>query len=149
MKLRYFLGISFDKYGNKHATDKTSEMWLKISSIEKADWYDTVHNKSGAYILSLNAGDIFYNTPNNNFVSMIRLIRDVDTMDTLGILIININDSVFTNIYSEMADKPDSEVVLLDENNHIIVSNKDIMKFDLDDFINEAGSNEYFQKSNH
>lgn len=136
----------FDKYGNKHATDKTSEMWLKISSIEKADWYDTVHNKSGAYILSLNAGDIFYNTPNNNFVSMIRLIRDVDTMDTLGILIININDSVFTNIYSEMADKPDSEVVLLDENNHIIVSNKDIMKFDLDDFINEAGSNEYFSK---
>ncbi len=134
----------FDRYGNKHATDKTSEMWLKINSIRQADWYDTVDYKRGAYILSLNAGDIFYNTPNNNFVSMIRLIRDVDTMDTLGILIINIKDSAFTNLYSEMADKPDSEVVLLDENNHIIVSNKNIVKFDVDDFIHEAGGNEYF-----
>lgn len=136
----------FDRYGNKHATDKTSEMWLKINSIRQADWYDTVHYKRGAYILSLNAGDIFYNTPNNNFVSMIRLIRDVDTMDTLGILIINIKDSAFTNLYSEMADKPDSEVVLLDENNHIIVSNKNIVKFDVDEFINEAGNNEYFSR---
>ncbi len=136
----------FDRYGNKHATDKTSEMWLKINSIRQADWYDTVYYKRGAYILSLNAGDIFYNTPNNNFVSMIRLIRDVDTMDTLGILIINIKDSAFANLYSEMADKPDSEVVLLDENNHIIVSNEDFVKFDVEEFIHEAGNNEYFSR---
>lgn len=136
----------FDMYGNKYATDKRSEMWLKFNNIREAAWYDTVYYKRGAYILSLNAGDIFYNTPDHNFVSMIRLIRDIKTMDPLGILVINISDSAFVNLYAEIADKPDSEIVLLDENSHVIVSNNNIEKFDMEELIFEAGKNEYFSR---
>lgn len=136
----------FDKNGNKHATDKTSEMWLGINDIKQAPWYTKVHNMNGAYILSLNAGDIFFNTPENNFVSMIRLIRDIDTMETLGILIINIQDSAFANLLFEMSEKPDSEIALLDEKNHVIVSNKIISKFDVNEVMQEAGNDEYFSK---
>lgn len=135
----------FDKYRNKYAADKRSEMWLKkFNAINEADWYDKVYDKRGGYILSLNAGDIFENTPNHNFVSMIRLVRDIETFDTLGILIINISDSAFVDLYSGIEDKPDSGIFLLDENNRIISLNNNVEEFDIEEFILEAGDKEYF-----
>ncbi|TYQ15158.1 UNVERIFIED_CONTAM: two-component system sensor histidine kinase YesM [Acetivibrio alkalicellulosi] len=137
----------FDISGNRRAAaDKRSVMWMKIRNVRKAHWFKSVNELRGAYILELNAGDIFYNTPDNNFVSLIRMIRDIDSQEPIGYMVINISEKVFVDSFERIIDKSDMEIILLDKNNNAVMSNNNKEKYHLDEFILAAENEGYYSK---
>lgn len=78
------------------------------------------YRKKGKYILRLNGSGAF-SSQNGNFVSFIRQLRDVNTMSSLGIMVINIPESAFLQAYSNVVNDNSMQVVILDENNKTIV----------------------------
>ncbi|MEN8907291.1 MAG: histidine kinase [Clostridiales bacterium] len=136
-----------DNKFNLYESDKNSEMSLKYKDKDKISWYNDVLEKKGGYILSLNAGGIFNNRRKENYVSLIRTIRDIEEpSDDLGTLILNISNKALTNSYMDVVKDNDMGVILFDENNKKIVSNKDLDENHVKKFIIEAEDREYYSR---
>ncbi len=111
----------FDNSGNEYSINNQDDLQFMPSNITNAEWYDLVVRKKGAYILRLNGGNAFGNIPKDNFVSMIRLIRDINSTRTLGVLVINISENAFKDSYASIINNYTTGVTILDENNESIV----------------------------
>ncbi|MFT8348348.1 sensor histidine kinase [Clostridium saccharoperbutylacetonicum] len=119
----------YDNFGNKYYIDKQSRKSFKLNKVENANWYKTAINEKGYYILRLNAGEKADLNPNENYVSFIRVINDMESQKPIGTLIININESNFVNCYKDIISKNGTNILLMDENNDFIVNPKDVSDF--------------------
>ncbi|WP_069999227.1 cache domain-containing sensor histidine kinase [Cellulosilyticum sp. I15G10I2] len=113
----------FDNTNNIYSVGAQILPTLQSDQIKYAEWYKEVVQKKGGYILRLNGGGIAFHNTQDNYVSLIRLIRDMDTTDTLGILVINIPEKAFSQAFSSLAGKKENNVVILNEHNEVIISN--------------------------
>ncbi len=111
----------FDNSGNEYSINNQDDLQFMPTNITNAEWYDLVVRKKGAYVLKLNGGNTFGNTPKDNFVSIIRLIRDINSTSTLGVLVINISENAFKDSYASIINNYTTGVTILDENNESIV----------------------------
>ncbi|WP_247681795.1 sensor histidine kinase [Paenibacillus sp. Marseille-P2973] len=113
----------FDNSGHRFSVGTEELPTFMDANIEDAPWYEQVVQNKGKYILRLNGSGTFQKgTTDDNFVSFIRLIRDIDDTSRLGILVINIKDDAFVQAYSSLLDQNSLEIAILDENNQIIVA---------------------------
>lgn len=119
----------YDNFGNKYYIDKQSRKSFKIDRIEDTNWYKTIIDKKGYYILRLNAGEKVDSNINENYMSFIRVINDMESQKAIGTLIININESYFINCYKDIISKNGTNILLMDENNKSIVNSKEISDF--------------------
>lgn len=119
----------YDNSGNKYYIDKQSRKSFKLNKVENANWYKAAINEKGYYILRLNAGEKADLNPNENYVSFIRVINDMESQKPIGTLIININESNFVNCYKDIISKNGTNILLMDENNDFIVNPKDVSDF--------------------
>ncbi len=111
----------FDNYGNRFCMDKSTNKNLTISNISRAPWYREVSESKGYYILRLNAGGVFEKTNKENYLSLIRVINDLQDQQPIGIIIINLPEASFINAYNDLVSKYGMHVILLDENNEKII----------------------------
>ncbi|HHW49457.1 MAG TPA: sensor histidine kinase [Clostridiaceae bacterium] len=126
----------FDNFGNKYAVDKlTTKNWI-LDNVKKAIWYNDVVEKKGGYILKLNAGGVFGKICDKNFVSLIRVINDLNSQKPIGILFVNILEDSFRYSYEDM--KYNTDLILLDEEDEYIINGKNIKNLDLEKIINNA-----------
>ncbi len=116
----------FDISGNEYSVGNHDSMKFLPEKIQDTSWYYSVVDKKGSYILSLNGGGAFSHDPNNNFVSMIRLVRDINTTETLGVLIINISENAFKDSYANITNNYTTGVTILDQNNNSIIRSSGI-----------------------
>lgn len=75
---------------------------------------------TGRYLLKLNGGGTFQ-SGSQNYVSMIRVINDLNTQKIIGIMVINISEKYI----KDTLDKEDASaqnIILLDEKNHNIIN---------------------------
>ncbi|WP_224036647.1 sensor histidine kinase [Clostridium gelidum] len=119
----------YDNFGNKYYIDKQSRNSFKFDRIEDANWYKTIIDKKGYYILRLNAGEKADSNIKENYVSLIRVINDMESQKPIGTLVININESYFVNCYKDIVSKNGTNILLMDENNESIVNPKDVSDF--------------------
>lgn len=119
----------YDNFGNKYYIDKQSRKSFKSDRIEDANWYKTIIDKKGYYILRLNAGEKADSNINENYVSFIRVINDMESQKAIGTLIINIDESYFVNCYKDIVSKNGTNILLMDENNESIVNLKEVSDF--------------------
>lgn len=113
----------FDNSGHKFAVGTQELPTFLEAHIEDASWYEQVVRNKGKYILRLNGSGAFsVGDSDENFVSFIRLIRDIDNTSPLGVLIINIKDDAFVQAYSNLLNQNSFGIAILDENNRIIVA---------------------------
>lgn len=119
----------YDNFGNKYYIDKQSRNSFKFDKIEDANWYKTIIDKRGYYILRLNAGEKSDSNIKENYVSLIRVINDMESQKAIGALIININENYFVNCYKDIVSKNGTNILLMDENNEYIVNPKDVPDF--------------------
>lgn len=111
----------FDNFSNRLSMDKQQIKILTVDKINLASWYRDVMKSKGYYILRLNAGGIFEKAPGGNYVSMIRLVNDLQNQRPIGILITNLPEKSFINTYKDLVSKYGMHVILLDENNGKII----------------------------
>ena len=118
----------FDHAGNRFAMDKIQNKTLAISDITKASWYRKAEESKGYYILRLNAGDIFDRKNGRNFISLIRVINDLQNQRSIGYLVVNIPVEAFVSSYKDLGGKYGIRIILLDENDRKIT--EEITAFD-------------------
>lgn len=125
----------FDNCGNEYSINNQDDLQFIKSDIRDADWYDSVVRKKGAYILRLNGGNAFGHAPKDNFVSMIRLIRDINSTRTLGVLVINISENAFKDSFASIVNNYTTGVTILDENNESIIKLNKIDKSEIENLV--------------
>lgn len=111
----------FDNYGNRLSMDKQQIKILATDKINLAPWYRAVRESRGYYILRLNAGGIFEKAPGGNYISLIRVVNDLQDQRPIGILVMNLPEKSFINTYKDLVSKYGMQVILLDENNEKII----------------------------
>jgi two-component system, sensor histidine kinase YesM len=119
----------YDNFGNKYYVDKQSRNSFKFDRIEDANWYKASMDKKGYYILRLNAGEKADSNIKENYVSLIRVINDMESQKPIGTLIININENYFVNCYKDIVSQNGTNILLMDENSGSIVNTKDVSDF--------------------
>lgn len=116
----------FDTSGNEYSVGSQDDLKFIPEKIQDAAWYNSVLSKKGSYILSLNGGGAFRHDPEDNFVSMIRLIRDINTTEALGVLIINISENTFKDSFANITNNYTTAVTILDQNNQSIIKSNGV-----------------------
>lgn len=111
----------YDNFGHRYYTDPFLARKLRYSSIFDAPWYKDVLGKKGGYILRLNADNAFISNRKSNFVSLIRNINDLDTIEPIGTLIINIEEKSFRECFKNLINSSDFDIALVDDKNQFIV----------------------------
>lgn len=112
----------FDNSENYYVVSEQLPIPFTLESIKKAKWYKEVLDKKGAYVLSINGDGAFEIDPNGNYISMIRLIRDIDNTQNLGVLVINIPDTAFKECYANIVDNyKNTSITFWDKNRQCIV----------------------------
>lgn len=89
-----------------------------------AEWYNGVIEKKGGFILELNGGGVNFENSKENYVSLIRLVRDIDNVEKLGILVINIPQKSFKQVFDNISNDAETNIAVLDEKNQKITSLK-------------------------
>lgn len=86
-----------DNQGNRCGVDKRGLKPINIvnSDITLLPWYQQISNKRGGYIMVKNGGGIFLEQPEEEFISLVRIINDLQSFRPIGILMLNIPVSAF------------------------------------------------------
>ncbi len=99
---------------------------LSAYKIINAEWYKRVIEKNGGFILELNGGGVNFENSQDNYVSLIRLVRDMDNVDKLGVLVINIPQKSFKQVFDNISSDVETNITVLDEKNQKITSLKSV-----------------------
>lgn len=110
----------FDNSGHSFSVGTQQSPIFTKADVEEAPWYKQVVSNKGKYILKLNGSGAFSDGSKENFVSLIRMIRDIDNTSPLGVMAINIKESALSQAYSNLPNQNSLQIVILDENNQII-----------------------------
>lgn len=113
----------FDNSGNRFSVGTQQSPTFARANVHDAEWYSQVVAEKGKYILRLNGSGAFTESSDSNFVSFIRLIRDMDDTSPLGVLVINIKGEAFVQAYANLPNQNALQIAILDENNQIIAAN--------------------------
>lgn len=116
----------FDTSGNEYSVGNQDDLKFIPEKIQDAVWYNSVLGKKGSYILSLNGGGAFSHAPDDNFVSMIRLVRDINTTEALGVLIINISENTFKDSFANITNNYMTDITIFDQNNQSIIKSNGV-----------------------
>ncbi|NOV83524.1 two-component system sensor histidine kinase YesM [Clostridium saccharobutylicum] len=108
-----------DDYGNKYYSENVFYKDFQIEKIKDSEWYNELLEGEGKYILKLNGGGFFDNN-GNNYVSLIRVINDINTGKKIGILIINMDENVFHNLSLKLSNQYGTKVVIQNEKNELV-----------------------------
>lgn len=111
-----------------YSATRTTIKRLAIDHISEAVWYKEVIEHNGSYEVYLNAGNIFAKNANDNYISLIREINDLETYESLGIMVINIPSSYFENNFNQIIGtsnehSEDTQIMLINQNKEIIAGN--------------------------
>ncbi|MBJ6362868.1 sensor histidine kinase [Paenibacillus roseus] len=132
----------FDNESHEYMVGNLGINQFKLGSIEDASWYHEVLDNNGSYILKLNGGGAFFKDEKRNFVSMIRVVRDTESIKPIGILILNIRESAFQLSYGDIVDQYKTNITLLDENKESIVNTDDATN-ELEGYLSKVETKEY------
>ncbi len=110
----------FDNNDNKYAVDRRTIKRLKIESLKHASWYNEAVEKRGKYIIKINAGGVFNGDSEENYVSFIRIINDVQFNKPIGFLIINIPDNSLKATYSKAVSGNNVSIAVFDKEDTVI-----------------------------
>ena len=114
----------FDNYGNRYYADTVSAKTCRYPMIRQASWFDEVTAKKGGYILKLNAGNIFKSNfaraRPEKYVSLIRVINDLELQQPLGILIVNIASDSFLKSFENIGNEYGTNFILNDDRGRMV-----------------------------
>ena len=109
-----------DNNGNKYYSENVFYKNFELEKIKSCEWYDDLLNNKGGYILKLNGGG-FFEGNGNNYVSLIRVINDINTGQKIGMLIINIDENAFYNLSLKLGNQYGTKLIIKNEMDELII----------------------------
>jgi len=106
----------FDNAGNQYTISRRIRQSQPEIILRETPWYQDTLAAKGAYVLRLNGDGYFPGDENGNRVSLIRTVRDINTTDPLGTLVVNISEDAFHQAFGTINRQNGSGFYLLDGN---------------------------------
>lgn len=133
----------FDNYGNKYDAYKEAIRVLKINCIEDAEWFKTVQDRNGAYIIRLNSGGALQQlNPPSNYISVIREINDLHTQKSMGIILVNVPETVVRKACQRITGSYDTGIAIMDDHNNMMMNLPNKAGMDISQYAAEYNSKE-------
>ncbi|MGV8983134.1 sensor histidine kinase [Clostridium sp.] len=120
----------FDNYGNRYFVDKKAHKSFTLQDIKNSYWYNDLQKAQGGYLLKTNGGRLF-DQPNQKFISIIRIINDLESQKPIGTMVINIPEEAIMASLKNITEKGDIGIMLRDENNNDILNSKDLTQYNI------------------
>lgn len=130
-----------DNYDNEYFVDKKSYKAFSLEEIKGCSWYNELLREEGGYIIKFNGGGLF-NESYQKYVSLMRVINDLDTQKPIGIMIVNIPEQALINSFKNAIKQGDTSILIKDQNNNNIIETGDLIGHSIDHEI--YGSHNYF-----
>lgn len=108
-----------DEQGNRYYSENVFYKDFDLERIKNSEWYSELLESKGKYILKLNGGGFFQGN-GNNYVSLIRVINDINTGEKIGILIINMNENAFYNLSLKLNNQYGTKLIIKNDKNELI-----------------------------
>ncbi|MBU3144245.1 sensor histidine kinase [Clostridium sp. CF012] len=112
----------FDNYDNKYSMGKYVLKPMVVDKIENAPWYNEIINLQGDMKWIVNAGGALATDPNHNYISLIRVINDINTMKKLATLIVNVDEDTIQKSFEDIGNKYKSQFFIMDEKGQYITT---------------------------
>ncbi len=106
----------FDNTGNQYTISRRIRQRQPRIVLRDAPWYQATVEGKGAYVLRLNGDGDFPGDENGNRVSLMRTVRDINTTESIGTLVVNISEAAFHQAFGTISQQYDTEFFLLDGN---------------------------------
>lgn len=132
-----------DNYDNEYFVDKKAYKPFNLKQVKDCSWYNELLQAEGGYIIKFNGGKLFYES-DQKYVSLMRVINDLDSQKPIGIMIVNIPEQAVTNSFKNAITKGDTSILIKDKNNNDIIETGDLIGNDIGHEI--YGSDNYFIK---
>ena len=137
-----------DYKDNKYYSENYQYKNLNFNDVQNSSWYEELLNKNGEYILKYNGGGLI-NDEDRNYISFIRLINDINTQETIGVMIINMDEDVFLDFGAKLEDKYSTKILIRDNEDTFITKASNIEIFNnLENEINYCIENGTINKKN-
>lgn len=110
----------YDKFHNEYGGGKSKEEKFGDNIFEQP-WFAEVENLKGGFLLKVNIhrNDEF---PEENVISLIRVINDVQTQKPIGVLVLDILESELLGYQTNLNQYKGAQTLIIDENNQEIYS---------------------------
>lgn len=115
----------FDKYGNEFGLFGNQVFVTSGKKLFDMPWYSGLANSNGGYIIRTNTQELL-NNENENKISFMRIINDLETQKMIGTIIINISETLFLNNTDSVIRQYEVGTILLDENKNRVAGSLDI-----------------------
>jgi two-component system sensor histidine kinase YesM len=112
----------FDNYDNKYSMGKYLLKPMVVNKIGNAPWYNEVINLKGDMKWIVNAGGALATDPNHNYISLVRVINDINTMKKLATLIVNVDEDTLQKGFEDIGNKYKSQFFIMDEDGQYITN---------------------------
>lgn len=123
----------FDNFGNRYGADQLTVKTFRYRYIQEAPWYQEVFRRKGGYLLKVNAGNIFSNNlSDDRYISLIRVVNDLDTQRPLGILVVNISSKLLVKSLTGVDNQYLCSILLKDDHGKDIVKVHEIKNINIE-----------------
>ncbi|MDD3214236.1 MAG: histidine kinase, partial [Eubacteriales bacterium] len=115
----YLFNTQAQRYGMDNYTLHT----FSFQKLEDAPWYPDALAMSGYYILRLNGGEAGKLFGNQNVISMIRLVYNIEQPTSMiGAVMLNLREDYFISTFEDFEQQYNAEVSIIDENGRPLFS---------------------------
>lgn len=117
----------YDKYENQYGILNSRNDKKSGEDIFRQPWFQEVREAKGKARIKSN---LYYyeDYPEENVISLIRIINDLDTQKPIGVLVMDVLESQFMGYTSGSGIESDIEILVLDDQNQVVISNAEIEK---------------------
>lgn len=133
----------FDNYGNKFYVDKVKFKGFTLDNLKHSKWYERIKDAHGGYVVKL-TGKELYNQGDYKYISLMRIINDLDTQKPVGTMVINIPEEAIINSFKNIMRNGDAVIQLKDEYYNDIIHSKDLAEHNIDDSFKSMKTGEHF-----
>lgn len=110
----------YDLHGSSVKTTK----YLTLSDVEdvrSAPWFNELVQLQGQYKIGINAENTMRTTSGKNLISVMRVLNDLDSLQPIGVLILNISQDSIADVIKESSDTGGSSFLLLDSDDKPVI----------------------------
>ncbi|WP_337101171.1 sensor histidine kinase [Paenibacillus sp. YIM B09110] len=113
----------FDLEGNRYSSDTQraqAQLSLSLNDVKGSGLFDRALRLNGSPVISVNVDQLLKPRSDGNLVSYVRIINSTDTMQPIGLLIVNIPGNDIQPSYERVGNTTSSFVEILDKEGKLL-----------------------------
>lgn len=125
----YLMDMEGNSFYNDRLTDLNDNPRELINTTYSARWKQSTEALKGGVIIVANGDDFYYSLQKDGVVSCMRVVNDLDTQLPIGVLVVNVDANIFSELNLETLSH-DGALMIQDLHGQTIGESLDLRQFD-------------------